>query len=888
MEGTKSRAGRGTPARASVGRWGVRFGLCAVLVAVGVAGWLGVMPDPDALVARSSPDTTKVYDREGRLLFEVLDPLAGRRSRVPLGELPEHFVQAVVATEDAGFFRHPGIQPRAIVRSALQGLRQGAIVSGASTITQQLARLVLMDDAERRERSLRRKAREMVMAVRLTRRYDKNEILERYLNEVYFGQLAYGAEAAARTYFGKPAAQLDLAESALLAGLIQSPAAYNPLIDLRAARRRQAVVLRRMLEDGAITPREAELALEERLSLAPGGGPMNAPHFTTWVLGQLEARYGPHRVQRGGLHVVTSLDLELQRQAEAVIQRHLAALQRREPGKPEHHVTNAALVAIDPETGQVLAMVGSAGYHDAAIDGAVNVALSERQPGSAVKPLTYLTAFDVDRWGVRRAQSGDPPEAPVLPYTPATVLSDVPASFTTREGDPYRPVNYDRKWHGPISLRRALATSSNMVAVKVLDAVGLDALLDTCHALGIRTLADRDRYGLALTLGGGEVKLLELAAAYAGLAAGGHRVTPVAVLAVLDATTFREGLTDSAGWGAASGVTPEPVVSPQAAWLVTDILADDAARLPAFGEGGPLAMNRPAAAKTGTTTDFRDNWTVGYTPQLAVGVWVGNADGSPMSYISGITGAAPIWRETMEMAHRGLPVRAFARPAGLQQVEVCTGGGGLPGPTCRRRAREWFVSGTEPLHVDDSYVAVAVDASTGLGWDAGCAGPRVERVYRLLPADALEWGRRFGVEAPPEHTCSGALRVADHLTGARSAARPPAASPAEAAARGRAREALQFVRPAAGSTFAVSARLPREHQRIDVALVARDGRTAEVVLYLGDTRLATWDGPPYETSWHLEPGAHTLRAEGRDARGRWSASAAVEFVVLAGEPEQAQ
>ncbi|MFQ5342695.1 MAG: transglycosylase domain-containing protein, partial [Anaerolineae bacterium] len=373
--------------------------LTIVLAALTLAGlvlgyWLLVadLPSPEALITRSSPDATKIYDRKGRLLFEVLDPRAGRRTRVPLDELPANVQQAVIAVEDVNFYSNPGVDVRGITRAALQMARQRRIVSGGSTITQQLARAVLLSQEERTQRTFSRKLRESVLALRITRAFSKDQILEMYLNEVYFGQLAYGVEAAAQTYFGKPARELDLAEAALLAGLIQSPAAYNPLVDIDAARRRQAVALDLMVKAGFVTPEEAELAKAEQLHLTGGNVPLRAPHFVTYVRNLLEAKYGAEQVNHGGLHVTTTLDLDLQARAEAIIRRRMAELNAHKPGKPDYNVSDAALVAIDPRTGEILAMVGSADYFNEKIDGAVNVALANRQPGSAVKPITYATA----------------------------------------------------------------------------------------------------------------------------------------------------------------------------------------------------------------------------------------------------------------------------------------------------------------------------------------------------------------------------------------------------------------------------------------------------------------------------------------------------------------
>ncbi|MFQ5459230.1 MAG: transglycosylase domain-containing protein [Anaerolineae bacterium] len=853
------------------------LGLGGAVVSVGILGILAWgltadLPDPGALISRTAPDATKIYDRQGKLLFEVLDPRAGRRTRVPLGEVPDHLQAAVVAVEDAGFYSNSGIDARGVARAALQAVRQGRIVSGASTITQQLARLVLLSAPERHQRTLSRKLREMYLALGITRRYGKPQILEMYLNEVYFGQLAYGVDAAARTYFGVPVRELDLAESALLAGLIQSPAAYNPLVHLDAARDRQGVALERMVKTGAISRAEAEAAIQEPLRLAGGNVPLAAPHFVAYVTSLLEATYGAEAVHRGGLQVITSLDLDLQRRAEAVVARRLRDLNRPRPGVPDHNARDGSLVALDPESGQVLAMVGSADYFDEDIDGAVNIALALRQPGSAIKPITYAAAFDPDRWGA----GGGPgaPGAPALPFTAATVLSDVPTSFLTRENEPYRPLNYDRMWHGPISLRRALATSSNMVAVKVLDAVGTGAMIDTAEALGITSLSKRQDFGLALTLGGGEVRLLELTAAYAAFANGGHRVEPNPILAVLDPGEFEAAGGDFAPYHAASTVTGEAAISPQVAYIITDILADDEARLPAFGEGSVLALGRPAAAKTGTTTDFRDNWTLGYTPDLAVGVWVGNADNSPMKFISGITGAGPIWHDFMVEAEAARPVRTFEGPPGLVTLEVCATSGDLPTPACRRRRTELFIRGTEPTRRDTSYRSVAIDAASGLSWAEGCGGPRVERVFRILPPDARDWGRRNGVPEPPTETCRGEA-VAAAPGQARDGAR------ARASGTPRAVPPLSLVLPAPNSVFALSPALPRAAQRIEIRAQLGPGARLTAVTLLVDGRpLATVREPPFRGHWSLEAGVHSAVAEGRGPDGRLVRSDAVRFTVV--------
>jgi 1A family penicillin-binding protein len=830
---------RGFPRRA------LPFVIATAVLAVGFVAWLVLadLPSPESLAARSSPSTTKILDRNGRLLYEVLDPRSGRRTRVRLDELPPHLVRAVIAVEDARFYENWGVDPAGVARAAWQSFRAGGIVSGASTITQQLARLLLMTPDERESRTALRKLREMTLAIRLNAIYEKDALLEMYLNEVYFGEMAYGVEAAAEAYFGKPASQVDLAEAALLAGLIQSPAAYDPLVYLDAARSRQQVVLGLMERQGVITPREAESARNEPLHF-PGqaSNELTAPHFVAYVRGLLESRYGAEAVNAGGLVVTTTLDLALQRAAETSVSQQLADLERRvkQQGEPDRNVHDAALVALEVSNGQVLAMVGSAKYADESIDGAVNVALALRQPGSSIKPLTYAAAFDRG-------------------LTPATVVADVPATFLTREGDLYSPLNHDQLWHGPISLRQALATSSNMAAVRVLDTIGVPALVETARALGISSFSDPDRFGLALTLGGGEVTLLELTAAYAGLARGGVAAAPVSVIAV----RLPDGSVDR--WQAPGRVA---AVSPQAAYLVTDILADNLARMPAFGEDSPLQLYRPAAAKTGTTTDFRDNWTLGYTPDLAVGVWVGNADNQPMVRSSGITGAAPIWHSFMAAALASRQALTFARPQGLTQAQVCETSGLLATPDCGRTRWELFKAGTEPTEYDDTYQKVALDGSTGLRWKPGCPGPAVERVYLVLPPEARDWARGQGIAEPPPQFCDGSPAPAVG-TGIVAAANSLPSAPAVVVAF-----------PEQDSTFILSEQIPTQAQALEMIASARSDVRALAVIVDGEV-LATAGGSPARGLWPLSPGFHTVWATGIGANGVVVESQRTRFQVVA-------
>ncbi len=682
-----------------------------LMLVAGVIALFCIYPLPGNLNAFVPAPSTRILDRHGNLLYEIIGP-GGRRMTVPLTSIPVALREGTIAAEDASFYSNPGIDLGAMARSLFLDARLESPAFGGSTITQQLVRTILLPANERYQRTLSRKLHEVALALQLSSRMSKNDVLALYLNNVYYGNLAYGAEAAAEAYFGKPVSILDLAQCALLAGIPRSPTLYNPLTSPEAARARRADVLRLMRKDGYITTGQQQLAGAEPLGLAIAGhGPL-APHFVYYVVSLLEQQYGHDALEQGGLQVTTSLDLNLQRQAEAAVQLHVQLLQK------DHDVNDGALVAIDPHTGQILAMVGSADYADSRIDGAVNVALAPRQPGSAIKPFTYAAAFS------RPASSRS-----VLPMTPATLVNDVPSAFPTREGIPFEPQNYDLQFHGLVTLRTALANSYNVPAVKVLNHVGLAAMLDVAHAAGITTMNDAHRYGLALTLGGGEVRLLDLTDAYASFAAAGVHHDPVAILRV----TNSRG-TVLYAWQPDSG---RRAVSPQVAYLITSILSDNTARTPEFGPDSPLLLDRPAAAKTGTTTDFHDNWTVGYTPDLAAGVWVGNADNTPMRDVSGIAGAAPIWHDFMESALVHVPARDFAVPPGIVHESICPGTGLPPDSKCQESQDEVFIAGTQPhraLCCAPQQPVVTLNAPpTGSQYQLS---PSIPHVYQAVPVDA--------------------------------------------------------------------------------------------------------------------------------------------------------
>ncbi len=854
--------------------WLARIGLtCVILVGLAVVGmirWLVVdLPSPDRLYERASAPSTRIYDRDGRLLYEILDPHGGAHTPIELADVPPACVKATIATEDASFYNNPGVDLWAIVRALWINLRGGEVLSGGSTITQQLARNLLLSPEERSEVSLERKAREAILAWRLARTYSKDQILTLYLNETYYGNLAYGIEAAARTYFAKSAADLDLAECALLAGLPQSPARYNPLEDPAAATARQGVVLGLMAKQSYISSAEADLAAGEKLGLAAVPFPIEAPHFVMYVRGQLEKQFGLEAIYTQGLQVYTTLDLDAQNAAQRSVGYRLEQLADTRDGEPPRNVRNAAVVVMDPQTGEVLAMVGSPNYFDPRIDGAVNATAATRQPGSSIKPITYAAAFD--------------PTHP-NPLTAATMIVDVRTAFVTREGEPYVPQNYDHLWHGPVLLRHALASSYNLAAVKVLDYVGVQRMTDLARSLGITTFDDADRFGLAITLGGGEVRLLELTAAYGAFANGGHRLEPVTITRV----------EDSAGqvlkaWRPAPG--PQ-VVDPRVAYLITDILSDNIARASAFGEGSALHLTRPAAAKTGTTTDWRDNWTVGYTPDLAVGVWAGNADNEPMRHVTGVMGAAPIWHDVMEALLKGRPVREFVEPPGMVRLEVCADSGLLPAASnqlsaissqlarCPRTVTELFIEGTQPARSDDWHRLLTLDARNGLLAGPGCSPQFTTRkLFTLYPAEAQDWARRRGIaEAPGTYSplCPGGEQIA--VSGQQSAvSRRPSAVGLVATSnvqlptsnfQSPTPYSLLLTSPDQGSRYRLAPEIPRAMQQVVVAVRPGDGVTLRQVTLLVDGRpLATLAAPPYQSLWPMAVGTHVITAVGVDGQG---------------------
>ncbi len=609
------------------------FLACLVLIATGALfslaafAWVSRdLPDPNALLKRDVEQSTKIYDRTGEhLLYEI----HGNKNRtlVTIENIPEIVKQATISIEDQQFYKHKGFNPYRVVVGLVWGMITKGRPQGGSTITQQLVKNAILSN----ERSVTRKIKELILSLAIEQRLTKDQILQLYLNEIPYGSTNYGVEAAAQAYFGKHVQDLDLAEAATLAALPKAPSTYLNNPDKLDARR--DLVLRLMFDEGYITEEQKNTAQSEDVALvqkAENG--ITAPHFVFYVKQLLTEQYDfdEREVEEGGLKVITTLDYDKQLIAEAAIKNGVDTY------GPSFNFNNGSLVALDPKTGQILSMVGSYDYFKDEIDGAVNVSLRARQPGSSFKPVVYTAAF-------------------IEGYTPNTILYDVNTTFKTEVSD-YTPHNYDLGEHGPVTMRKALQGSLNIPAVKALSLVGVQKVLDFAESLGYTTFSDRSRFGLAVVLGGGEVKLLEHTAAFGTFATGGVRYPTSAILKVEDASgnVVNE-------WKAEPG---KQVIDQNIAAETSNVLSDNAARTYIFGAGNHLTLpDRAVAAKTGTTNDYHDAWTIGYTPSLVAGVWVGNNNNDAM--VRGADGskiAAPIWQEFMSKALFGTPAEAFTAP----------------------------------------------------------------------------------------------------------------------------------------------------------------------------------------------------------------------------------
>lgn len=624
------------------------------------AFWFSKLPKPDELVNREMAVTTKIYDRNGSLLYNLYQDK--NRSLLKLEQVPEHLKQATIAIEDKEFYRHRGLSLRGITRS-LYNIIVRRKIQGGSTLTQQLVKTALLTP----KRTISRKAREIVTALRVELKYSKDEILQMYLNEVPYGGTSWGVASAAEMYFGKKVKDLILAESTFLAGLPAAPTYYSPFgthPEEKLYKKRQAEVLRRMVEDKYITQEEAEAAKQEELKFAPQRTNILAPHFVDFVRRELIQKFGETRVLTGGLEVATTLDLNLQKKAQEIVVNEIDKIEK-------YRVGNGAALITKPNTGEILSMVGSRDYFDLERDGNVNVTIALRQPGSSIKPINYATFF----------KKG---------FTPATVLLDVPTTYIVPGQKPYRPVNYDGKFHGAVQVRFALGNSYNVPATRVLAINSVRDMMKTALDMGITTLTDESRYGLSLTLGGCEVKMTEMATVFGTLANLGRKQNLVSILKVTDykgkvvyEEEFKKG--------------PQ-VLMPEIAYLISHILLDNNARTAGFGSSSWLVVpGQTVSVKTGTTDELRDNWTIGYTPSYLTAVWVGNNDNSPMNryLVSGVTGAAPIWNKIMREVLKGKKAEWPKKPDGIVGREVCASAGTTLEEECVKRF-EYFIKGTEP------------------------------------------------------------------------------------------------------------------------------------------------------------------------------------------------
>lgn len=588
------------------------------------------IPSPSNLSQNTRPLTTEVYDRNGKFLYRIFDDK--NRIFIKLSDLPKDLINATIAVEDKNFYSHLGVDLGAILRAAYHNYKTGS-AEGASTLTQQLIKNTLLSS----EKTYTRKIKEVILAFLAERIYSKDQILEMYFNNSPYGGPLWGIKAASQTYFGKEPKDLTLGEIAFLTGLPASPTEFSPYgTSPELGTERQKLVLKRMVEEKYITEEQANKATLQKLAFKPQINEIYAPHFVFYIKDYLTKKYGPRIVSEGGLKVTTTLDLDLQKQVEKIVKDEVNNLS-------SLNVKNGAAMITDPKTGQILAMVGSKDYFDPDF-GNYNVALALRQPGSSIKPVTYATAF----------KKG---------FSPGNTILDIPTTFKNA-WETYRPVNYDGKFHGPVSMRVALASSLNIPAVKTQSTVGLDAMLQTAKDMGITTFTEPDRYGLSLTLGGAEVKMIDMMAVYGTFASEGLYHQPNPILKITDSNgTVLEEFSDQS----------RQVLDPGIAYLINDILSDNNARTMAFGPNSLLNLSPDVVSvKTGTTDSKRDNWTFGFTPDFVVGVWVGNPDNSPMNprLSSGITGAAPIWNRITKIMLEKNPSLGFKKPEDITSTLV--------------------------------------------------------------------------------------------------------------------------------------------------------------------------------------------------------------------------
>src|SRR3990167_9200548 len=777
------------------------------------------LPSPDKIVRREG-FSTKILDRNGKVLYDIFADQ--RRTPADIKNIPEYLKKATIAIEDKNFYKHSGFDPLGIIRGFSRIFTRG-YAQGGSTLTQQLVKNVLLTP----EYSVLRKIKEFILAVQIERKYSKDEILQMYLNEAPYGGTAWGVEAASETYFGKSVEDLNLVESAVLAGLPQRPSVYSPYSAYPDAYKdRTKQVLRRMREDGYIDNEQEEEALSQLddISFLNRGANFKAPHFVQYVQAILEERYGERVVEQGGLKVTTTLDLDLQEKAQSIVSEEIAKVE------DKFHITNGAAVILNPQTGEILSMVGSKDFSAKDYDGQVNVTMSLRQPGSAIKPITYVTAF----------KEG---------YTPSTLIMDVPTEFPGGDQPTYKPVNYDGKYRGPMQVRYTLGNSVNVPAVKMLATVCIKKTLETAYELGLQSLPPTKetlaRVGLSLTLGGGEVRLLELTGAYSTFTNQGFKVDPTAILKiedsdgkVLEQTEPKKG---------------KRVLTPEQAYLIADILSDNDARLIVFGPNSALKIpGRQVMAKTGTTNDRRDNWTVGGETQVMVGVWVGNNDNSPMLRLaSGVSGAAPIWRRIILAALDGKPNFPIEVPGGIVTAAIDSVSGYAAHDGYPSRI-EKFIDGTQPRE-DPVHVKLKVCKNDGkLATPSDiAAGNYDEKEFFVFK------------EEDPTAPAGGQNKWQEGILSWSATQTDPRYHPPTDYCGTQNPVNVEFFTPKDKTS-----NLPNKF-----SIEVRADSTSEVTqveLYVDGTRIRTFNSKPFKEDATLENGVHTLRAVAKDANGKES------------------
>ena len=771
-------------------------------------------PLPPTATTQAPHASLEITAQDATLLREARPQ--GRSRPVSVQDLPESVVESLVATEDERFYVHPGIDPIAIGRALWSNVTHGNIVSGGSTITMQVARLLREDPP----RTVGQKLIEMHLALRLELRRSKAEILSLWLNRVSFGNQTHGIEAAAQLYFGKSARDLTPPESAYLVGLPRSPSRYNPFRHPERAERRQHHVLRAMQENGFLTPSERERLAALPINVRKPDPVFRAPHLTRWVL--RHRRPSPDTTLT---ELRTTLDPDLQATVADLVRTHVQVFQG-------EALTNAAAVVLDNRTGAIRAYVGSADFWDARHGGQNDGVRMLRQPGSTLKPFTYAHALSTRR------------------YTPATILADIPLNMAEASGA-FSPENYDGTFHGPTPLRQALASSFNVPAVRLAREFGPAALLETLHDFGFESL-DREPsyYGVGLTLGNGEVQLLELARAYAGLARGGS-------LPPIHAVRWSRTVDDDTLYAR----VPPPRsanLSPATAHLITRILDDPAARAPGFGRGGPLELPFPVAVKTGTSKDYRDNWTIGVTPQHTVAVWAGNFDGAPMDRMSGVTGAAPLFHSIMrELGSAG----SFDKPPAIKTARVCPASGKRPEAACPAPHRVRFLPGTVPTDTCDVHRFVKVNERTGRRAPPHADPTHVKRRrYTVYPERYHAWMRAHDVPLPP-----------------------PTARTKNRRASAQANRRLRIRYPTDGARYFVDPVLRDNYQRIHLRGTAPD--EVRDVHWIVNGKRHT-EGLQ-DATWRLRPGRHRIVLRGRHD-GRIMRSAPVRIRVVASSQTSSQ